>query len=248
MKKPFRSRIRATWRTVAVALAGVVVAAGLVSFDTTHPVAVSYAAQSICPPGTKCANAYPDPSGYGTSGDLTTATVIMVGDSISNGCAPDIRAALTNAGITSAVNYWSGRPTANGVTWALSLTRKPPVLVMELGTNDWSNPAVMAGEIARLRAGLPPETVVVWVDTYNGNQLLATGWVNQQIWASGLSVAPWYLMFAKAPWRDGYYLRDKVHPSVDPGPGCAFFADAIDNTITAAVGVYLKRTGAVKPK
>lgn len=241
------TRFRNRWHIVAAIMAAAIVAAGLIAFDFHHP-ATAAATQSICPPGTKCADAYPDPSGYGTSGDLTTATVIQVGDSISNGCHDEIRAALTNAGISSAVNYWSGRPTTNGVSWALSLTRKPPVLVMELGTNDWSNPAVMAGEIARLRAGVPPETVVVWVDTYNGNQLLSTGWINQQIWGSGLSVAPWYSMFAKAPWRDAYYLRDKVHPSVDPGPGCAFFADATDNTIVAAVGVYAKRTGAVKPK
>jgi hypothetical protein len=173
----------------------------------------------------------------------------VVGDSIANGCRNEIRTALTQYGITSAVNYWSGRPTTQGVAWALSLSRKPPVLVMELGSNDYTNPAVMTGEIARLRAGLPPDTVVVWVDTYNGNQLLATGWINQQIWASGVMVAPWYQMFAKAPWRDAYYLRDRLHPSTGaPGLGCAFLADAVDNTIAAAYGVWQKRTGAVKPK
>jgi hypothetical protein len=223
---------------LAALLAAIVIAAGLSTYDYTQ---AAQASSFACPPGQYCAKAYPDPSGYGTVGDITTATVIVAGDSIANGCRHEIRSSLTDAGITSAVNYWSGRPTKPGVDWALSLTRKPPVFVMELGSNDFANPGVMAGEIARLRAGLPPETVVVWVDTYNGNHLLATGWTNQQIHGSGLLVAQWYAMFAKAPWRDGYYLRDKLHPkgSVDgvtPGVGCAFLAAIIKPTIVAAVG------------
>jgi hypothetical protein len=248
------SKLTQRFRAAAALAAAVLVAAGLAVTDVHRPVTAeaTATAAAVCQPGRFCANAYPDPSGYGTIGDLATADVIVVGDSIANGCRNEIRTALTQYGITSAVNYWSGRPTTQGVAWALSLSRKPPVLVMELGSNDYTNPAVMTGEIARLRAGLPPDTVVVWVDTYNGNQLLATGWINQQIWASGVMVAPWYQMFAKAPWRDAYYLRDRLHPSTgvngQPGLGCAFLADAVDNTIAAAYGVWQKRTGAVKPK
>lgn len=217
------------WRALAAILAAVIIAAGLVAFDFQQ----ASATEAACPPGSYCTNAYPDPSGYGVSGDLTTAEVIMVGDSLANGCRLNLREAFTDAGVTSAIGYWSGRPTSNGVTWALSLTRKPPVLVMELGSNDWANPSVMPAEIARLLAGVPEDTQVMWIDTYNGNQLLATGWINQGIWGSGVPVVPWYRWFAQKPSRDPLYLRDKLHPSVPPGPGCAFMASVVVPSIVA---------------
>jgi hypothetical protein len=194
------------------------------------------ASTTACQPGRYCTQVYPDPTGRGVSGDLATAEVIVVGDSIANGCAPEIRAANTAAGITSAVGFWSGRPTSSGVDWALSLSRKPPILVMELGSNDWANGAVMPAEIARLLAGLDPDvTQVMWIDTYNGNKLLPTAWVNQGIWgAPGITVVPWLEWFAKNPVRDTAYLRDHLHPTAAPGNGCAFFADATRRPIIAA--------------
>lgn len=239
-------------RIKALITAACVVASGLIAYDTSRdpladlatPETVPAAALRTPPPTPPYAvNAYPDPTGYGVAGDLATAEVILVGDSLANGCRDQIRDALATAGVTSAIGYWSGRPTHNGVTWALSLSRKPPVLVMELGTNDWSDPSVMPAQIDRLLAGLEGHDVrVLWVDTYNGNKLLATGWINQGIWSKhgepddpeAVTVVPWYSWFAKKPTRDAYYLRDKVHPSVPPGPGCAFMADVIKGPIVAA--------------
>lgn len=219
----------ARWLAItALTIAAAIIASFLIPLDT------SQATGPIPPDPGRAAKAYPDPSGSGVDGDLATATVILVGDSIANGCRVEIRAALAAGGVTSAIDYWSGRPTEQGVSRALSLSRKPPVFVMELGTNDWANPPAMKTQIARLIAGVPSDTKVLWVDTYNGNNLLASGWVNQEIYGSGVQVIAWWRWFAQKPTRDALYLRDRVHPKVAPGPGCAFLADVIKAQIIAA--------------
>lgn len=218
-------------RLIAAALAAAIVATGLVSFDTSHV----QAAQSADPDPTYSTKVWPDPATRGVYGDLSTAQVILVGDSIANGCGPEIRDGLTASGVTSAIAFWSGRPTKPAIDWALSLSRKPPVLVMEHGSNDWAAPGVMQAEVTRLLDGMPGGTKVLWIDTYNAAKLLAAGWVNQGIYLSGVTVIPWWKWIAQNPARDAAYLRDGLHPTPKPGPGCGFYAAATKGPILQAV-------------
>lgn len=103
-----------------------------------------------------------------------TADVGIIGDSIVTGGWTTLRDNLALKGKTLAVNYYSGRPTAPAVDFALSLTTPPPILIMATGTNDIFDPTVMAAQIARLRAGMPATTQIYWVDVQAARSATAT--------------------------------------------------------------------------
>jgi hypothetical protein len=171
---------------------------------------------------------------HGTIGDVTladgdpVADVLVVGDSITARCHPQLRALVEADGHTFAVNYWSGRPTTPAVDWALSLTTKPRVLVMADGSNDLMNPPVMAGQVTRVLTGVPEDTQVLWVDVQAARPTTMvadqrnTGWINSQIRDAGAKVIPWSTWFASNPARIRTYLSDGLHPN--PTTGCAFWA------------------------
>jgi hypothetical protein len=171
---------------------------------------------------------------HGTVGDLLDtpydgdpqADVLLIGDSITTRSYAGFISAVEAAGHTAAVDYWSGRPTAPAVDRVLSLTTKPKLIVMATGTNDIFDPSVMAAQIARLKAGLPSTTRLMWVDV----QISRPGYevadqrnamaVNQQIYQAipKDDVISWASMFWSAPWRIGYYLEtDGVHPKIPLG-------------------------------
>jgi len=109
---------------------------------------------------------------HGTVGDILDtaydgtpqADVLLVGDSITTRTYADFIRRINATGHSAAVNYWSGRPTAPAVDWVLSLSTKPKVIVMAMGSNDVINPTVMTAQIKRLKAGLPSTTTLLWVD------------------------------------------------------------------------------------
>lgn len=183
---------------------------------------------------------------HGTVGDVTladgtpVADVIVVGDSITNRCWPQLRDLVEDGGHTFAVNYWSGRPTTPAANWALSLTTKPRVLVMADGTNDIMTPPVMAAQVTRVLSGVPEDTQVLWVDVQAARPATAvadqrnSGWVNAQIRDAGAKVIPWSTWFASNPNRITAYLApDGVHPNVTTG--CAFWAAVLYGQISAAL-------------
>lgn len=193
---------------------------------------------------------------HGTVGDILgeqydgtpAADVLIVGDSITTRAYADLLARIRATGHTAAVNYWSGRPTAPAVDWVLSLSTKPKVLVMAMGSNDVTNPTVMAAQIKRLKAGLPSTTKLLWVDVFVCRSAYATAdmrnsmAVNQQIYEQmgDDAVIGWAELFWSAPWRIAWYLQDGVHPWIGAGSGhgdgVAFRNAALMPKITAALG------------
>jgi lysophospholipase L1-like esterase len=183
---------------------------------------------------------------HGTIGDVTladgdpVADVLVVGDSITARCHPQLRALVEADGYTFAVNYWSGRPTTPAADWALSLTTKPRVLVMADGSNDLMNPPVMAAQVTRVLTGVPEDTQLLWVDVQAARPTTMvadqrnTGWINAQIRDAGAKVIPWSTWFASNPNRITAYLSpDGVHPNVTTG--CAFWAAVLYGQISAAL-------------
>lgn len=197
--------------------------------------------------------------------DPTWATpgvvVGIAGDSITNRCAPELRSKLlTEAGVVLAVRAWSSQNTANTVDWVLSLTHKPQFLVMATGTNDIFDPTVMAGEIAALKAGLPPTTTLVWTDVHAARPATAladqrnSGWVNTAIHGAlpPAQVVDWSAATAAlaGTGRPGlaYYYQDGVHPWAEAGPspynhgdGCLFWAEVQMQTLRPLLGIAAKR-------
>jgi len=183
---------------------------------------------------------------HGQYGKLTGPDVLLVGDSITTLCKGYFTSRVQSAGLTWGVSYWSSRPTQAAVDWVLSLSVKPLVLVMALGTNDIYDPPRMAAQIARLKAGLP-NTDIRWVDVRAARPASATAdlrnsrWVNSQIWAAaGISGVKWIGWFDEQPNRAKTYIDAKgVHPT-DPA-GCNFWgATTAPTVIGAAKAAKLK--------
>lgn len=175
-------------------------------------------------------------------GDLTDldgdpqADVVIVGDSITTRGYSELATWLAARGKTLAGNYWSGRPTAPAVDWALSLSTKPKILVMASGTNDIFDPAVMATQVARLTAWAGTTTRLIWVRVQAARPATAlcdqrnSMWVNAQISAGGEETCGWPDGFAQDPNRIGYYLLpDGVHPI--EGVGTNYWAAVVGNCI-----------------
>lgn len=176
---------------------------------------------------------------HGIDGDPATADVLVVGDSIVNRCRPYLRLRLAAAGLTSVFDYWSSRPTAPAVDRMLSYSRiyAPgtfKAVAMGNGTNDIFDPTVMAAQIARAKVIDSP---LLWGSVYAGRpatltaDLRNTGWVNQQVSASGLPVIDWFAFLAAKPARVDVYLDSgKIHPTVltpaviGDGTGCDAWA------------------------
>src|SRR6266536_2078007 len=105
--------------------------------------------------------------GSGTLGNwqaLSQAIVGIIGDSITTRCYRSLGTLVAKQGKTLAVNYWSGRPTTPTVDWLLSQPKLPKVLLVASGSNDIFDPRPFGAQVARLKAGLPYGTTLLWVD------------------------------------------------------------------------------------
>lgn len=176
---------------------------------------------------------------HGQYGNLSGPDVLLVGDSITTLCKSFLTPRLQAQNLTWGVSYWSGRPTKPAVDWALSLSVKPRVIVMAIGTNDIYNPGVMAAQIQRLVNGMPGVRIM-WVDVraerpaYAVADMRNSRTVNAQIW-NDLAITPvkWIGWFDAQPSRKALYIdKGGVHPT-NPA-GCDFWGDATDNVIIGA--------------
>lgn len=172
---------------------------------------------------------------HGVSGNLGTADVLVIGDSITTLGREELAEACSLEGKTLAVNYWSGRPTTPAVDWLLAQPELPADVIIACGTNDIHNPSVMTEQIERvLAADLPGCRRLFWVTVqacrpaYDVADQRNSGWVNAQIrdQIEDDSVVPWDVWFASDPARFPRYLKaDGVHP-ID-GIGTKFWAEVI---------------------
>jgi hypothetical protein len=241
-------------KLVAALAAATVLAGGLIAADISAVNARTVAYD--CPPdaygqpgyndnGSGCLDPLWGTRAHGQYGTLVGADVILVGDSITTLCKSYFTSRVQAQGLTWGVSYWSGRPTKPAVDWALSLSVKPRVLVMAIGTNDIYNPGVMAAQIARLKAGMP-NTDVRWVDVRAKRPAFATADmrnsrnVNAQIWdAAGITPIKWMGWFDEMPSREAMYIQPQngVHPTPDTEQtgynGCNFWGGAV---APAAIG------------
>lgn len=188
------------------------------------------------------------------SGDLNTADVELLGDSVTVRCNPAIVAALAAKGLTVAVRAQSGQQTRNMVDQLTSQTKTPGDVVIVGGSNDIFNPPAVAAQVARAVEFTTGAGVKLrWVDTQvaRASQTYAiqyadlrnSGWVNNQI-HQGLPAADvigWNAAIGAAIGRGRpltYYLQDGVHPWAAAGPGhgdgCAFLGAVIAGAIPAA--------------
>lgn len=176
---------------------------------------------------------------HGQYGNLAGPDVLLVGDSITTLCKSFLTSRLQAQNLTWGVSYWSGRPTQAAVDWALSLSVRPRVIVMAIGTNDIYNPGVMAAQIQRLIDGMPGVRIM-WVDVRAERPAFAVAdmrnsrTVNTQIW-NDPEVTPvkWMGWFDAQPSRVQLYIDKRgVHPTTPAG--CDFWGDAIDNPIVGA--------------
>lgn len=239
-------------KVTAAISAAVVVAAGLVGFDTASATqdrdtlqqkraARTTDACVVYGSGPCIGTAW---HGYanGIDGDPATADVLVAGDSIVTMCRDELRPRLTSRGISVVFDYWSGRPTTDAVNRVLSYTRihQPDtfdLVVMATGTNDLTNPPVMAGQIARM-GGI--ESPVMWGSIYAARQntyspdLRNTGYVNAAIYQSGHPIVDWFAFLAASPaFRIGNYVSsDGVHPDED---GCDAWSELYAQRIDAEV-------------
>jgi lysophospholipase L1-like esterase len=259
-------------RIVAAIAAAVALSFGigamLPSADATLPTGVTRTAAD-CP----AANGLPEYQDYGSGcldtlwptrahgqyGTLVNADVVIVGDSITTLCRSSLTSRLDAAGLTWGVSYWSSRPSTPAVSWALSLSAPPRILVMASGTNDIFNPSVMTEQINRLRSG--PRlllTQVYWVDVQAARPATAEAdqrnsmWVNRQIWSApqgidglaGVATVNWASQFYVQPNRRAAYLDSGgVHPNA---AGCEFWGASLANQIIGPALAAKKK--AVKPK
>lgn len=200
---------------------------------------------------------------HGVDGDAATADVLMVGDSIVNRCRLYLRARLVPYGLTIAFDYWSSRPTADipavsaaagAVTRTLSYSRiyQPDsfrLVVMSTGTNDIFDPSTMAYNIGRMKVVDSP---VLWGTVYASRStsysadLRNSGWVNNQIQASGFPTVDWFAFLASYPgYRIPAYIADGIHPTYETlppaqptlgdGSGCDAWAAVYAPKIAAGV-------------
>jgi hypothetical protein len=257
-------------RTLVVAslAAAVMFAAGLVANDTHFSLASATAKQSIphlaqkqaiattatgdCTLyGSGCLGSYAAGT-HGVDGDPATADVLVAGDSIVYRCRFYLRPRLAAAGLSVVFDYWTGRPTEPTVTRVLSYSRiwlpdTFKLVAMSTGTNDVMSPPVMAGQIERMKT---IEARLLWGSVYVGRvstkvpDLRNTGWVNQQIMASGLPTADWFAFLAQKPSRiAAYILPDGTHPtsSVTPTLGDNTGCDAWAAFYTARIVAEVNR-------
>lgn len=178
---------------------------------------------------------------HGQYGQLSGPDVLLVGDSLSTLCKTFLTDRFTAERLSWGVSYWSGRPTQAAVSWVLSLSVKPKVVFMEIGTNDIYNTTVMGHEIQRLVDGLARSgTEIMWMDVRAERprhpipDMVNSRTINAQIWASpDITPVKWMAWFDANPNRRKAYIdAGGVHP-IKP-IGCEFMSAAVTPPVIAA--------------
>jgi lysophospholipase L1-like esterase len=160
-------------------------------------------------------------------------SVVIVGDSITEGSAAALNAALRDAGVDDVriegkasrrieVGNGKGSGPESGILTVSALLAEgadPSVWVIELGTNDvggYASADEYGALIDKILDLLPPAAPLVWVNTYRAQYLDDTLVFNQELQQriterGNAVVADWYSI-ASAP--DQTILRsDRLHPN-----------------------------------
>jgi lysophospholipase L1-like esterase len=175
-------------------------------------------------------------------GNPGTASVLIVGDSITAGCYPALNALLVAKGKTLAVIAQSGQNTAGLATLLEAVPVLPERVILAAGANDVFQPPLFSAAFKRMVAKVDGRKWFA-VDTYVGragtvqpHDIRNSGWVNGQLHAVA---GPDHVISANAALGAAvgrgrplsYYLRDGVHywPSAGTGHGngCAFWAAVV---------------------
>lgn len=210
-------------------LLGIIGVAVLLFAGYARPAAAGYGSGEPSPPGSRT-----------ITGNMATADVALFGDSIAQSGTPEVAKRLAARGKTLATDNQAGRNITNTVSAVLEAGQSdlPGDVIVAAGSNDIFNPTVVAGQIARLRAGLPADKRLYLVDVQVSRWRMSAAvqiadqrnsmWINRQIWAGctgSCTVIGWASWFYADPARFARYLRDGVHPIV--GVGTAFYGAAV---------------------
>ena len=161
-------------------------------------------------------------------------SVVMVGDSITDGARPALQFAFTAEGFTDVTvdAQWGRRISVgdgtagplNGLQAVRNLQAtgaNPDVWVIALGTNDlglYGDEEAYAAQIQQMLALLPPDKPLVWVNTFRANQLgdtvLYNATLQTQLEARGHAVLTDWFAIASAPGQQ-VLTDDGVHPTRD---------------------------------
>lgn len=161
-------------------------------------------------------------------------SVVMVGDSITDGARPALQFAFSAKGFTDITidAQWGRRISvgdgSNGPLNGLQAVRNlqaagkdPDVWVIALGTNDlgqYGDEVAYAAQIQQMLALLPTDKPIVWVNTFRANQfgdtVLYNATLQTQLEARGNAVlTDWFAIASPA---DQQVLTDDgVHPTRD---------------------------------
>jgi lysophospholipase L1-like esterase len=177
-------------------------------------------------------------AGLGVATDATS--VVMVGDSITQGSADEIRFTLAAGGFTDVtvdgvtsrrIEAGGGQSPESGIEAIYRLLADgadPDVWVIALGTNDigkYATSEEYGALVALVVDVLPDDTPLVWVDAYRDDYVDDSALFNDALRAQlsdrdGTVVVDWSDVVS----QDGSILRDGVHPDRD---GEALFASLV---------------------
>ena len=155
----------------------------------------------------------PSPAGPAVA-HADAAQVLIVGDSIAVGMRAYIPEMITDREVT--FNARNGRTTPQGLrALRFELGRyAPQVVVINLGTNDGSNPRVFASRIAKALRAVPRSACVIWPTIVRAPRKGPYKQLNRVLRDAArrdrrMTIINWDRMVAKGTGA----LRDGVHPT-----------------------------------
>ncbi len=148
------------------------------------------------------------------------AEVLVVGDSLAVGMKPYLADMLTDRDVT--FHSRAGWTTPQGMRALRGALRRftPHTVVINLGTNDGSNPTVYANRVRRTLRTVPADACIVWTAISRAKRKGAFSGLNRVLRRAArrddrVVVIPWDRMVRKGT----VVLSDGIHPDQ---PGFAF--------------------------
>lgn len=144
------------------------------------------------------------------------AQVLIVGDSLAVGMRPFLGEMITDRQVTyDARNGWT---TPQGMHALRSDLRRfaPQTVVINLGTNDGSDPLIFASRIRRILQAIPAEACIVWPAIRRPPRKGAYSELNRVLRDAAqhddrMTIINWDRMVAKGT----VSMRDGIHPTTE---------------------------------